>query len=179
MILIFLAQVRQSNGYVSVRNDDIFSLNLGSDASPWISIPCPMQGTSHIHWLHPSNCPKRKKRILEDLTPNKLLQLFQINNLNNTFISFVLFFYLTNVFINVATFCTTCYPININVWKKFKNKEYCNRFLFSQFWWVIKMILIILIVLTITYVTCLHLFNMIWKPAFSFILFLQILKCKS
>ena len=34
MIMISLAQMRQSNGYGSIRNDDTFNLHLGSGAGP-------------------------------------------------------------------------------------------------------------------------------------------------
>ena len=50
----FLVQMRQSDKCGSVRNDDIFSLNLGSAAGPWVSIPGLLQDTSHIYWYHPS-----------------------------------------------------------------------------------------------------------------------------
>ena len=33
----------------------IFNLHLGSGASPWVSIPCLLQDTSHIYWFHPPN----------------------------------------------------------------------------------------------------------------------------
>ena len=53
--------------------------------------------------------------------------------------------------------------------KNVKNKE------LTQFCLITKLIVIVLIVLTVTYVTCLLLFNMRFNPAFSFI-FLFILK---
>ena len=34
MIMISLAQMSQSNGYLSVKNDDIFNLHMGSAAAP-------------------------------------------------------------------------------------------------------------------------------------------------
>ena len=34
MIMISLAQMRQSNGYGSIRNDDTFNLHFGSGAGP-------------------------------------------------------------------------------------------------------------------------------------------------
>ena len=48
----FLVQMRQSNKCRSVRNDEIFNLHLGSSVGPWVSIPCLLQGTSHIYWFH-------------------------------------------------------------------------------------------------------------------------------
>ena len=68
-----LAQMKQSNGYGSVKHDDIFNLHLGSGASSRVTIPCLLQNTSHIHWLHPpKQWSKKKQKILKkDLTPNK------------------------------------------------------------------------------------------------------------
>ena len=63
MIMISLARMRQSNGYGSVRNEDIFKLHLGSGAGPSISIPCLLQYTSHIH--PPKQTSKKKQKILK------------------------------------------------------------------------------------------------------------------
>ena len=57
-----LVQMRQSNKCGSVRNDEIFNLHLGSGASPWVSIPCLLQDTSHIDWFHPPKQLARKKQ---------------------------------------------------------------------------------------------------------------------
>ena len=62
MIMISLAQMKQSIGYGSVRNDDIFNLLLGSGAGHWFSIPCLLQDTSYIHWLHPPKQLSLKKQ---------------------------------------------------------------------------------------------------------------------
>ena len=48
----FLVQMRQSDKYESVRNDEIFNLHLGSHGGPPVSIPCLLQDTSHIYWFH-------------------------------------------------------------------------------------------------------------------------------
>ena len=73
MIMISLAQIRQSNGCRSLRKDDIFKLHLRSGAGPGVSIPCFLQGTGHIHWLHlPKKSSKKKQKIMKkDQTPNK------------------------------------------------------------------------------------------------------------
>ena len=49
----FLGQMRQSNKYGSVRNDEIFNLNLGSGAGPWVS---------HIYWFHQPKQLSRKNQ---------------------------------------------------------------------------------------------------------------------
>ena len=74
MIMISLAQMKQSIGYGSVRNDDIFNLLLGSGAGHWVSIPCLLQDTSYIHWLLCPNNYHWRNKILEkkNQTPNKL-----------------------------------------------------------------------------------------------------------
>ena len=73
MILISLAQMRLSNGCVTVRNDNIFNLHLESSTGPWFRILCLLQDTSHVHWLHtPKQSSKKKQKILKkDQTPNK------------------------------------------------------------------------------------------------------------
>ena len=74
MIMRSLAQMKQSIGYGSVRNDDIFNLLLGSCAGHWVSIPCLLQDTSYIHWLLRPNNYHWRNKILEkkNQTPNKL-----------------------------------------------------------------------------------------------------------
>ena len=69
----FLAQMRQSNKCGSVSNDEIFNLHLGSGASPWVSIPCLVQDTSHIYWFHPPKQLSRKKQGTQkwDSSPKK------------------------------------------------------------------------------------------------------------
>ena len=69
----FLVQMRQSNTCGGVRNNEIFNLHLGSGACPWVSIPCLLQDTSHIYWLHPPKQLTRKKERTQkwDSTPNK------------------------------------------------------------------------------------------------------------
>ena len=62
MIMIFLAQMRQSNGYGYLKNDDIFNLHLGSGAGPWSSISCLLQDTTYIHWFHPPKQSSKKKQ---------------------------------------------------------------------------------------------------------------------
>ena len=73
MIMRSLAQMKQSIGYGSVRND-IFNLLLGSGAGHWVSIPCLLQDTSYIHWLLCPNNYHWRNKILEkkNQTPNKL-----------------------------------------------------------------------------------------------------------
>ena len=48
MGMAFLVQIRQPNKCVSVRNDEIINLHLGSGAGPRVSIPGLLQDTSHI-----------------------------------------------------------------------------------------------------------------------------------
>ena len=69
-----LVQMRQPNKCGSVRNDEIFNLDLGSGVGPWVSIPCLVQDTSQIYWFHPcKQLPRRKQRTKKwDSTPNKL-----------------------------------------------------------------------------------------------------------
>ena len=73
MDMVFLVQMRQSHKCVSVRNDEVFNLNLGSGAGPWVSIPCLLQDTSHIYWFHLLKRLTRKKQRIQkwDPTPNK------------------------------------------------------------------------------------------------------------
>ena len=61
MDMAFLVQIRQSNKCGSVRNDEIINLHLGSGAGPWVSIPCLLQDTSHIYWLHSPKTSNQKK----------------------------------------------------------------------------------------------------------------------
>ena len=77
IIMISLAQLKQSNGYGSVRNDDIFNLHLESGAGPWVSNPCLLQDTSHIYRLNlPKQWSKKKQKILEkDLFPTNCMVL--------------------------------------------------------------------------------------------------------
>ena len=59
----FLVQMRPSIKCGSVRNDDIFNLNLGSRSTPWVSIPCLLLDTSHVYWFHtPEQSTKKKQR---------------------------------------------------------------------------------------------------------------------
>ena len=59
----FLVQMRQSNKFGSVRNDEIFNLHLRSGAGPWVSIPCLLQDTSHIYWFHlPKQLTTKKEK---------------------------------------------------------------------------------------------------------------------
>ena len=69
----FLVQMRQCNKCGSVRNDEIFSLHLGSGAGPWVCIPCLLQDTSHIYWSHPLKqlTTKKQRAQKRDSTPNK------------------------------------------------------------------------------------------------------------
>ena len=69
----FLVQMRQSNKCGSVKNNEIFNLHLGSDAGPWVIIPCLLQDTSHIYWFHTPKQLTRKKQKTQkwDSTPNK------------------------------------------------------------------------------------------------------------
>ena len=62
MDMISLAQIRQSNGYGSVSNDNIFNLHLGSATGPQVSVPasCKTQATS-IASILPNNHPRGKK----------------------------------------------------------------------------------------------------------------------
>ena len=50
----FLVEMRQSNKYGSVKNDEIINLHLGPCVGPWDSIPCILQDTSH-------NLPEKAK----------------------------------------------------------------------------------------------------------------------
>ena len=62
MIMISLARMRQSNGYGSVRNEDIFKLHLGSGARPFNQHPLPPA----IHQPHPpKQTSKKKQKILK------------------------------------------------------------------------------------------------------------------
>ena len=72
----FLVQMRQSNKYGSVRNDEIFNLHLGSGAGPWVSIPYLLQDTSHIYWFHlPKQLTKKEQRTQKwDPTPSRSYQ---------------------------------------------------------------------------------------------------------
>ena len=53
--------MRQSNKCVSVKTDEIINLHSGSDVSPWISIPCLLQETSHIYWFYAQKQSAMKK----------------------------------------------------------------------------------------------------------------------
>ena len=70
----FLVQMRQSNKCVSVSNDEIVNLHLGSGAGPWVSIPCLLQDTSYIYLFHlPKRLTRKKQRTQKwDSTLNKL-----------------------------------------------------------------------------------------------------------
>ena len=69
----FLVQMRQSSQCGSVRNDEIFTLHLGSGAGPWLSITCLLQDSSHIYWFHLPKQLTRKKQTTQkwDSNPNK------------------------------------------------------------------------------------------------------------
>ena len=73
MFMISLVQMRQCNECRSLRNDIIFNLYLGSGAGPWVSIPCLLQDTNHIHWLYPPKIlfKKKQKNLKKDRTPKK------------------------------------------------------------------------------------------------------------
>ena len=70
----FLVQMRQSNKFGSVSNDEIFNLQVRSGAGPWVIIPCLLQDTSHIYRFHPPKQLTRKKQRIQksDLTLKKL-----------------------------------------------------------------------------------------------------------
>ena len=70
----FLVQIRQSNKCWSVRDDEIFNLHLESGVGPQVSIPCLLQGTSHICWFH---LPKQFTR--KNKEPRNVSQLDSIN----------------------------------------------------------------------------------------------------
>ena len=55
-----LVQMRQSNKYGSVRNDEILNLHLRSGAGPWVNIPWLLQDS--IYWFHPLKQLTRKMR---------------------------------------------------------------------------------------------------------------------
>ena len=59
--MTFLVKMRQSNKCVSVKTDEIINLHSGSDVSPWISIPCLLQETSHIYWFYAQKQSAMKK----------------------------------------------------------------------------------------------------------------------
>ena len=95
--MISLAQMGQCNGCENARNDIIFNSYLGSGAGPWVSIPCLLQDTSHIHWLHPpkqsSKC-KIFKRFFPPATfiKNRLKSVAKIIVMTNfTFFWFISF----------------------------------------------------------------------------------------
>ena len=71
----FLRQMRQSNKWGSVKNDELFNLHLGSGVGPWVSIPCLLQDTSHIYWFHPPKQFNRKKQITQkwDSAPQQIV----------------------------------------------------------------------------------------------------------
>ena len=73
MIMISLAQMRQSNGCGNVKNDVIFNLHLGSGAGSWVSIPCLLQDTTQKHLLYPpkQSCKKKPKILKKDQTSAK------------------------------------------------------------------------------------------------------------
>ena len=73
--------MRQSNKSVSVRNDEIFNLYLGSRADPWVSFPSLLQNTGHIYWFHvPKQISRENKRKQKwDQTPIKLYRTVLVN----------------------------------------------------------------------------------------------------
>ena len=64
--MAFQVQLRQSKKCGSVRNDEIINLHLGSGAGLWVSIPCLLQGISHIYWFHLHKTINQEKRKVED-----------------------------------------------------------------------------------------------------------------
>ena len=58
-----LVQMRQSNKYGSVRNDEILNLHLRSGAGPWVNIPWLLQDS--IYWFHPLKQLTRKMQSAE------------------------------------------------------------------------------------------------------------------
>ena len=60
IMMIFLAQMRQSNWCESIRNDEIYNLHLESAVGPWVSISCPLQDTRDIHWQY---MPKQSAKM--------------------------------------------------------------------------------------------------------------------
>ena len=64
MIMISLAQTKESDECGSVKNDEILHLHLGSVGGLWVSIPCLFQNTGHTHWsLCPINQPTSDKKF--------------------------------------------------------------------------------------------------------------------
>ena len=72
---------------------------------------------------------------------------FRMNNLSVHFFWLLhllfVYFQLANHFFNGITFCSPSYQINIHVQQYFKSKELCNRYLFTQFWLFIKLIILL------------------------------------
>ena len=54
--------MKQSNKWGSLKIDEIFNLHVESGVSPWVSIPCLQQDTSHIYWFHPPKHLTREKQ---------------------------------------------------------------------------------------------------------------------
>ena len=74
MHMTFLVKMRQSNKCVSVKNDEIINLHSGSGVSPWISIPCLLQETSHIYWFYAQKATHTEHWVREvdlESTPNR------------------------------------------------------------------------------------------------------------
>ena len=70
MDMAFLAQMRQSNKRGSVKNVEIISLHLGYGVGPWVSIPYPLQDTSHIYWFHPLKTINQEKEKNSEMRSN-------------------------------------------------------------------------------------------------------------
>ena len=70
---IYLAQMRLSDECENLKDDEIFNLHLGYGVASWGSIPCFLQDTIYIHWLHlPKQSTKKEQKILKkDQTSNK------------------------------------------------------------------------------------------------------------
>ena len=59
---------KQCNGCGSTTNDVIIYKHLGSGVGPWLSIPCLLQDTNYVHWLHPpKQSSKKKQKILKKI----------------------------------------------------------------------------------------------------------------
>ena len=52
----------------------LFNLHFGSVAGTWVTIPCLLQDTCHIHWLQPPNQSTKKRQLTlkKDQNPNIL-----------------------------------------------------------------------------------------------------------
>ena len=73
-LMISLAQMRQSDGCGSVKNDGILILHFASGAGHWANIPCLLQDATLIRDLHPpkQSAKKRQKVLKKKSNFNKL-----------------------------------------------------------------------------------------------------------